>query len=187
MLEITIPGDEFFDKETQTFSYGEETVLALEHSLAAISKWEQIWEKPFIVLDPKTPEEQLSYMQCMLTTPDVAPEVLYKLTKENIEEINEYINAKMTATWFRDRPKKNSTETITAELVYYWMFTLNIPLECEHWHLQKLFTTIKIFDAKNAPEEKRSFSEMAAERRALNEKRLAEAEKARAAALGGQQ
>lgn len=174
MLTITIPEGEFFDEGTGSFIYPEEVVLELEHSLSSLSKWESIWEKPFLGPEEKSPGELLGYIKAMTLTPDIAPEVYQRLSDEHIATINEYINSKMSATWFREtKPKPGRKEVITAEIIYYWMISLNIPIEMEHWHLNRLFTLIKVCNEKNAPEDqpKRSRAEMMAERKAINEAR----------------
>ena len=49
MLELILPGYEPFDQETQTFGkVVKPTKIKFEHSLIAISKWEQIWHKPLL-------------------------------------------------------------------------------------------------------------------------------------------
>ena len=40
MLELHVPGQEFWDDEKEEFTYGKDVVLQLEHSLISISKWE---------------------------------------------------------------------------------------------------------------------------------------------------
>lgn len=171
MLTITIPGDEFFDQEKQVFITQNDVVLEMEHSLVSLSKWESKYEKPFLSSE-KTMEEVLDYVRMMTLTPDIPPEVFYKLTETNVEEINTYFNAKMTATWFNEKAKEaKAREIITAEVIYYWMISMQIPLECQYWHLNKLLTLIKVFNAKNAPEKKRSKREIAQERRRINEMR----------------
>lgn len=175
MLTIVIPEGEFFDEATKQFVYPEETRLDLEHSLFSLSKWESIWEKPFLGPEEKSPGELLGYIKAMTLTPDIAPEVYQRLSDEHITTINDYINAKMSATWFREtKQKPGRKEVITAEIIYYWMISLNIPLEFEHRHLNQLFTLIKVCNEKNAPEDKpkRSQAEMMAERKAINEARM---------------
>lgn len=161
-----------YDEERQEFTTSEGFVLELEHSLVSLSKWESIHEKPFLSSDEKTPEELISYIEAMVLTTDVPDRVYYRLTEENLKEINRYIDAKMTATWFTDSPNApKSREIITAELIYYWMISFNIPIEFQNWHLNRLFTLIKIFSVKNSKPKKMSASEMAARNRELNARR----------------
>jgi len=178
MLEITVLGEELFDAETNKFSYPDSFTLELEHSLASLSKWESKWEIPFLSDQEehyKTTEMVLDYVRCMLLTSDPPPDWISKLSQENLDEVTTYFDAKMTATWFNeDRPEAKSGETITAELVYYWMFSAGIDKECENWHINRLFTLIKIYGAKNSKPKPMGRQEAAARRRALNRKRLAE-------------
>jgi hypothetical protein len=105
----------------------------------------------------------------------VPREIFLKLNEENIQEIGDYIEAKMTATWFNEQPgEPPSREVITSELVYYWMTMFNIPFECEHWHLNRLFTLIRICNVKQAPPKKMSRAEIAQRNRELNAQRKAQ-------------
>lgn len=175
MLTITIPAVESFDEVNNEFIItSNETTIQLEHSLVSLSKWERIWEKPFLSDEDKTPEEAISYIKTMTLTPNVLPEIYVNLSRKNYEQINEYINAKMSATWFADvqnQPRRR--EVITAELIYYWMLTQGIPKECEHWHLSQLFTQIRVFNEKNAPEKKVNKRDAISRQRELNAQRKA--------------
>jgi len=169
MLQITIPAVELWDERKQEFITTKEQTLQLEHSLVSLSKWESKWCKPFLSKQEKTFEETLDYIKCMTITPNVDPEVYNYLTNENIEEINNYINAPMTATYFSDdKTVKPSREQITAELIYYWMIALNIPFECQNWHLNRLLTLIKVCNIKNQPPKKISKKEIMRRNAALN-------------------
>lgn len=148
--------------------------LELEHSLFSLSKWESTWEVPFLGDGIKTTEQTIDYVRCMTLTSNVSPEVYARLNNENVMQISSYIDSKMTATWFKDPPVgPGRKEIITAEVIYYWMVALSIPFECQHWHLNRLLTLVKVCNKKNAPEKKMGKNEMLAHRRKLNEERRA--------------
>lgn len=178
MLTITVPGVELFDDETSSFITLEEVVLELEHSLVSLSKWESIWEKPFLGPDEKTNEETIGYVECMTLTPNVSPDVYQRLSNENLQAINNYIESKQTATWFKENPHQpRNREIITAEIIYYWMVSLDIDWQAQEWHLNRLFTLIKVCNQKNQPQKKLGVKEKmdaAAQRRALNAQRKAQ-------------
>lgn len=176
MLEITVPASEVFDEVKNEFISSEETKLRLEHSLVSLSKWESKWEKPFLSKEEKTDEEAISYVECMSLDSNIPPEVFLNLSGQNFRDINKYVEAKMSATWFNEKAEKkgpNKGPVITSELLYYWMISMNIPMACEHWHLSRLFTLIKVCNQKNAPEKKMGRQEMIAHRRKLNAERKA--------------
>lgn len=177
MLTIVIPGIELYDEAKEEFASSDDFVLELEHSLFSMSKWESSFEKPFLANEEKTTKEIFAYIKAMSLIPDVPDEIYHRLTRDNVAAINEYINSKQTATWFNEKkqPQPKSRETITTELIYYWMVSFNIPFECQHWHLNRLLTLIKIFSVKNAdPKKKLSRSELAARNRELNAQRRAQ-------------
>lgn len=175
MLTIIVPGDEMFDDQSQEFITKNDVTLKLEHSLISLSKWESMYEKPFLGHEEKTTEDVRGYIKCMTLTSNVPDEVYEKLSEENISDINDYIDAKMTATWFNDGPgPPQSRDVITAELIYYWLITFNIPFECEKWHLNRLFTLIRICNIKQAKPKKMSRAEAAARNRELNAQRRAQ-------------
>lgn len=171
MLTITIPEQEMYNEETQEFlSYGEQT-LQLQHSLVSLSKWESKWCKAFLSKEAKTDEEVLDYIRCMTITQNVKPETYNRLTQENLEAINKYIDAPMTATTFSNQPQKQSGEIVTSELIYYWMISFNIPMECQKWHLNRLLTLIRVCNVKNAPAKKMSKRDIMSRNAALNASR----------------
>jgi hypothetical protein len=173
MLTIVVPGNvEMFDETKQEFVTEGDITLELEHSLVSLSKWESIYEKPFLGKNEKTTQEVLDYIKLMVLTPNISPDVYERLSEDNIRAINKYIEAKMTATWFSDSPNAPaSRDIITSELIYYWMITFQIPFECEYWHLNRLFTLIRVCNLKQAKPKKMSRAEIAARNRELNAQR----------------
>lgn len=169
MLRITVPAsNELWDEKNQMFVTAKEQTLQLEHSLVSLSKWESKWCKAFFNSD-KTPEELVDYIKCMTLTQNVPPEVYERLTAENIREINDYIEAPMTATYFsKEQRVGHSREVITAELIYYWMIALNIPFECQKWHINRLLTLIRVCNIKNQPAKKMSRRDILSRNAQLN-------------------
>ncbi len=174
MLQVIIPENEIFNEATGEFALIKKEALQLEHSLVSLSKWESKWKVPFLGKNNKTNEQIIDYIRCMTITQNVNPMVYNHMPEKIFKEILDYISDSMTATWFNEsKIAKESTEVITSEIIYYWMITQNIPLECQKWHLNKLLTLIRVCSIKNAPPpKKRSQKEMLAERKQLNASRL---------------
>ena len=174
MLTIIVKGDEVYDETTQEFDTKGDVVLELEHSLVSLSKWESKHEKAFLGKDEKTREEVLDYILDMIVSENPPAGILDRLSADNYRAINEYVEAKMTATWFNEPPNQApQREVVTSELIYYWMISYTIPFECQYWHLSRLLTLIKVCNVKNAPAKKSSSSEIAARNRELNAQRRA--------------
>lgn len=176
MLQITVPAAEYFDERTEEFINVKAYTLQLEHSLISISKWEAKWHKPFIGKEEKTEEETRDYIRCMTITQNVDPIVYLAIPNSEIQRIKEYINEPMTATWFNDRDKRApSRKVITSEVVYYWMISQNIPIECEKWHFNRLMTLIRVCSEKSQPQKKMSKADrksLMAQRRAAKRTRF---------------
>ena len=169
MLYITVPSCEMYDESIEEFVYAKEQTLQLEHSLVSLSKWESKWCKPFLSKQDKTMEETIDYVRCMTVNQVSDPTVYSRLTLDNLNSINEYIGSPMTATTFSNTPKGGSSgEQVTSELIYYWMIALNIPFECQKWHLNRLLTLIRVCEVKNQPPKKMSKREIMSRNAALN-------------------
>lgn len=169
MLPLLIPETELFNEEDNTFINIKEQKIQLEHSLVSLSKWESKWHKPFLTDKPKTPEETLDYIKFMTITQNVKDEVYLALNNDHITQINEYIADPMTATTIHDNNQKRiNNEQITAELIYFWMISLNIPFKCEKWHLNRLITLVKVCNIKNEPPKKMSKRDIMSRNAALN-------------------
>ena len=172
MLKITIPAREYYDDRKKEFVAMSAVDLELEHSLASLSKWESKWEIPYFSEDPKTDEQVLDYIRCMVTNKVVDISTIHRIPNQDLERVKDHIEAKMTATWFSPQKQTGPSPVVTSEIIYYWMVESGIPFECEHWHLNRLLTLVKVCHEKRKPEKKLSASEIADRNRRLNEERL---------------
>lgn len=178
MLEIIIPEQhyEIFDDDKQEFLPPiniKETKIQIEHSLISLKKWEQKWHKPFLVEEDKSYEEIIDYIRCMTLTHGVDQNIYHYIPEKVMEEIEKYIKDPMTATWFKKNngligAQRSSKEVVTAEIIYYWMIKLSIPVEFQKWHLNQLLTLIKVVSIKSGKPKKVDKRRAAEERAALN-------------------
>jgi len=171
MLKIIVPAIEKWDEDRQEFLSTKETELCLEHSLVSVSKWESKWHKYFIGNNNLTSEMLIDYIRCMTMTQNVDPDIFYAIDEETMTKIKDYISDSQTATWFSENNDKHGRDIITSEIIYYWMIALQIPFECQKWHLNRLLTLIRVCNEKNQPEKKMSQSEVMRRNREINEAR----------------
>lgn len=157
MLTLNVEKHEFFDPISGEFFDSKPITVKMEHSLISMSKWEAIWEKPFLPIENlaegiSSQEEELSYIDCMIigSVPEYIVPLLYQ---QHGKEIREYIDKPSTATQIYTRgPDRVKKSIITTELIYWWMFRFNIPIECERWHINRLLTLIRICNIKERQE-----------------------------------
>lgn len=174
MLPLTIPDFEIFDEVSGKIISVKGRELQLEHSLVSISKWESRWKKAFLDdSKPKSQAETIDYIRCMTLTQNVDPKLYQGITVDNINRVNAYISDTMTATTFKRKPKGNHGTVVTNELIYCWMFELQIPKDCEKWHLNRLLTLIRVMDEKSQPGKKMSKRDVMSQYRSINQARRA--------------
>lgn len=175
MLILDIPSQEFYKEDTMEFVTIDGYQLRLEHSLHSIFDWEGIWKKPFLTEDGKTKEEWLSYIDCMCLNEDKS-NVDYRIIQPNkFKNIQDYINDSKTATFFANRRPEQQIrkETLTAELIFYYMIELEIPMECQYWHLSRLLTLIRVCGIRRNTEQKMSKRDILKQNAAINAARRA--------------
>lgn len=179
MLKIEIPDiEDRWDPVKKEFVNVKGTTLILEHSLVSVQKWESKWHVPYMSTENKTNEMILDYIKCMVMFPhEFNEDLINYIPRGELEKVIKYINDPMTATTFSDTSKTSGNsskkEKVTAEIVYYWMIALNIPMEYRKWHLNQLLTLIHVCEIKNAPQKKMGKNEVMARNRALNAQRRA--------------
>ena len=175
VLDLYIPGKEFWNSELQEFIYTKDITLHLKHSLVSLTRWEQHYKRRFLDDGPKNEEEYRFYIQCMTLNKDVDPLVYTVLQEDDIKKVTDYLHDSMTATTLpKQNNNRSNSEKLSSELIYYYMSALNIPFECEKWFLNNLIILISIASIKNNPQEKKtkpSWSSI----RALNAARNAKA------------
>lgn len=175
MLKLIVKGTETYDQKSNTFSEVGGFEVQLEHSLLSLSKWESKFQKPFLSNEKMNTEEVVYYIMCMVVGEEITKEMATETARQFPEEINTYINSSQSATTFGKMPQKQiNGEVITSELIYYWMVAFTITFETEHWHLNRLFSLIRICNEKNEKPKKLSRTEIAMRNKELNDKRRAE-------------
>ena len=181
MLTIVVPAQEAYDESTGRFVETKECTLKLEHSLLSLQKWESKHHKYFLDNEELTVEEITDYVRCM-TINQVEDSVYDCLTKENIDEIKNYLKDPMTATFFYEdpnKPKSKKKQIVTAECIYSSLILLNIPVELfEKRHLNHVITLIRVCKEDQNPEQPKKTN--------INDtlRRYSEINKARKAKLG---
>lgn len=180
MLEITIPGEEYFDNVNERFIYGKPCTLKLEHSLLSLSKWEQQWCIPFLSSIGKrgelTAEQIFDYIKCM-TINTVDDSVYERLREPQIKEIMAYIESPHSALKYNNNtPGRRGNvqgKLMTNETIYHWMIVFGIPFSCEKWHLNHLLALISWCNEEEKPKKKMSKHDLWAQNSALNAARKA--------------
>lgn len=158
-MEITIPESEYYDDDLNEFVTEQETTITLEHSLYTVAQWESKYKKPFIGHSEDSAmseSEMLDYIKIM-SNGALTDELLRRITlDDNIgKQIRDYIQDPSSATTITDRRQgvshgKPQKDTITSELIYFNMIHFGIPFECQHWHLNRLLTLIRVCGIKEA-------------------------------------
>lgn len=162
MLEIKIKEDEIYQAHLNKFVTIPSCTITLEHSLISLAKWESKWHVPYLSKVPKTVEQEKDYIRSMVIGNIPNPYIFDVLSVNNILEIRDYMDNPMTATTFTKTSKSNTKkEIITAEVIYSRMFANNISIECQKWHLNRLFALIHACDLTNNPRQKMSKRETA--------------------------
>ncbi len=153
MLIIKLEEQEFYDSGKEVFFNTKPTSIRMEHSLISIGKWEAYWGKPYLRTEGKTPgisgfREEKHYIKCMIIG-DVADYIPDILIQNNLKEIQAYIIKPHSATTvYRRGTQPQSKQIVTTELIYYWMISYGIPIECQRWHFNRLLMLIDVCNVK---------------------------------------
>lgn len=183
MLKVTLKGGELWDPVEELFYYPKKQEITIEHSLVSLSKWESKWKTYFVGNTDITVAQFVDYVRCMTITQNVDPE-LYKCLyndPDTIKKIADYMADPMTATTINEAALKLSggnrlisSKRTTSELIYYWMTALNIPFECQKWHLNRLLTLIKVASIESQPPKKMGKADAMRQQSSINAMRKAQ-------------
>lgn len=173
---ICVPKMKLWDESREQFISIPETTFKIEHSLVSISKWEAIWKKQFLNKEHSS-KELVSYIECMCITQNIPSYLFSCLPQAAIREITEYISDPMSATTITPMPARGPKGAPppppTSEVLYFYMFSYNIPKECEKWHINRLIKLIEVFNEMNKPNQKMGANDTAKLYRDLNNQRRA--------------
>lgn len=180
VLDLFIPSQEYWDENKNEFITTRDTTLHLKHSLISLTRWEQKYKRRFLDEGPNNPEEILWYIKCMTMNREPISDLVYQsISEDDYEKVKNYIQDPMTATTVpKKQPKQGEKpEKLSSELIYYYMTALQIPFDCEKWHLNNLLTLIELASYKNAEAspntKKRSKSEIMRDYASINRKNRA--------------
>jgi len=183
MLKIKVPTVvDVWDEVKEEFLSGEEMEVIMEHSLKSIADWEAKHHKHFLHNKDLTKDELIDYYRCMIVEPkEIKVKDFFRIIADHdtMQKIADYVNDPYTATTFSEAQKNAnkqtgmSRDTITAEIIYYWMVSLQIPFECETWNVNRLLTLIQVCNIKNTPPKKMNQRDIMNQNRSLNAARRA--------------
>lgn len=176
MLKLFLSPHEAWDEKAEEFRMVGGMEVELEHSLYTVSLWESKWKKPFADKKSLGRRELLDYIvNCMCQTPDVPKTAWLTISQDDIQKVKEYMEDSACATTVHHSPGQRGgrKETVTAELLYFYMAQFNIPLEFQHWHLNRLMTLIDVAAVKNSPPKKMAAKDAAAQWAKVNAERRA--------------
>lgn len=167
MYTLVLTEPDLWNEEANEFVIGKQHVFKLEHSLISMSLWETEYERSFYYDPPKTVPEMIYYIRCMTIKPEFKDEYVKYITVHTINEVNEYIGRKMSAS----RPRKDEgpkrygkprKEYITTEQIYSWMVAYRIPFETAKWPFNRLWNLIQFCEGQNKKPRKTTAKERAA-------------------------
>ena len=77
---------------------------------------------------------------------------LAHLRSEDVIAINDYISDPATATTVHTfgPTQSRGRQIVTSEVLYFQMFSRQIPIECQHWHINRFMMLLRVWDAYNA-------------------------------------
>lgn len=165
ILRLHLPTRDIWDDVKEEFGTIGGYDVELEHSLYTIAGWESKWHTQFAKTGGLTHKEFIDYvMSFMCQTPNIPKTAWLTLDERCIKAINNYMEDPNTGTSIKSLEKKRyggRKKIPSAEILYFYMFQMGIPMECERWHLNRLLTLIDVCAIKSGPQKKMSHKDAA--------------------------
>lgn len=172
MKILNLKDKEFYDDANKVFVNVTGGTYKFENSLRAISKWESIYHKPFLVNDSKTISELRDYCICMCLDDSLDPCLI---GDEDVVVLTEYMKERPSATTFKDDPtEKRSSSYVTSETLYAKMAECGVPFECDTWNILRLSNVLRAISEDSKPKRKMSPREIYNQNREINKQRRAQ-------------
>lgn len=172
MLTLKLKDTELYNPITNEFIDIKGGTFRFEHSLKSVAKWEEMYQKPFIVRTEHTQQEMMDYYMCMSLDGGLNKALL---TTENIVKLNEYIGSERTATRITQKSSSQNPggTYVSSEVIYAQMAMAGVPFEADRWHLSRLMALLGVISVKSGTGDanKMSRAEIYEENRRLNEMR----------------
>lgn len=160
---------EKFIGDTQTFKKYH-ALLKFEISLINISKYEELYEKPFFSTDIKK-DDFIKMLECCCISGNFNS---IFVDNDLISAYTDYLKDKHTASTIKSSDSKSSSVILTSELIYSLMFELRISKDCETWNINRLLILIEMMKIRQNPNtDNKSSSEIMNDNIRLNEMRKA--------------
>lgn len=166
MITLTLKDRELYNDSTSEFITIKGGTYNLEHSLVAISKWEQKYKLPFLHTEISG-EKFLYYVTCMCDE-ELNPSLL---TRDDMIKIAEYIQDPQSATTFSNPRDTGKRDILTSEVIYAIMTMAQLDLEWENRNFNRLMTILRVISIKNDTENKMSMNEVYKSNSEINEER----------------
>lgn len=166
MITLTLKDRELYNDSTSEFITIKGGTYHLEHSLVAISKWEQKYKLPFLHTEISG-EKFLYYITCMCNE-ELNPSLI---TRDDMMKIAEYIQDPQSATTFSNSRDTGKRDILTSEVIYAIMTMAQVDLEWENRNFNRLMTILRVISIKNDSENKMSMNEIYKSNSELNEER----------------
>lgn len=170
MPVIFIEDSERYDMSKEEFILIQGGYYTFEHSLYTMSRWEEEWKIPFMSsMNTATIEQKYSYYKHMCVDDTLTDA---QITSTLINKLIALMNNSATATVFNDGDSsKGVSKVVTTEEIYATMAMAQVPFTCEHWHINRLMTLLRVIAHKNAPKKKMSREEILQQNARLNAER----------------